>query len=193
MGSRSGKPPGYIEVKDRLAGFYADHGDHQVTVSTTWPPFVVDDVVVTDKDHDGRPVDRVVKFLAVHCTVRCGDCGRSGDGVAWERVPGRTPYTEGSEAQNAETSAVGRALVFGGFADALEGIASADEVRNRRVEQAGDPNDERWTQLLDAADPDVSQTLADTFAAMNPGGSFRDLPRDLRDRWVAYARQQIGD
>lgn len=53
-----------------------------------------------------------------------------GIGTAWEPVPGKTNFTKGSELQNAETSAWGRAIVAIGAADSKH-IASADEVRNR--------------------------------------------------------------
>ena len=49
---------------------------------------------------------------------------------AWEEVPGRTPYTKGSELMNAETSAWGRCAIAVGLAS--KKIASADEVRNRQ-------------------------------------------------------------
>lgn len=51
--------------------------------------------------------------------------------VDWavEPVPGKTPYTKDSEAMNASTSAVGRAIILAGFPS--KKIASADEVRNR--------------------------------------------------------------
>lgn len=61
-----------------------------------------------------------------------------GIGAAWELVPGRTPYTRGSELQNAETSAWGRAIVAIGAADTRRGIASQDEVRNRASEREQD-------------------------------------------------------
>lgn len=63
---------------------------------------------------------------------------RPGMGTAWEEVPGRTPYTKGSEVQNAETSAWGRAIVAALAADTKRGIASAQEVRNRRAESFDD-------------------------------------------------------
>lgn len=50
-----------------------------------------------------------------------------GVGTAWEVIPGRTPYTRGSEIQNAETSAWGRAIIAVGAADASR-IASREEV-----------------------------------------------------------------
>jgi hypothetical protein len=55
-----------------------------------------------------------------------------GVGLAWEPFPGKTPYTRDSELQNAETSAWGRAIVAALASDTKQGVASADEVRNRR-------------------------------------------------------------
>ena len=53
---------------------------------------------------------------------------RPGVGVAWENVPGKTPYTKDSELQNAETSAWGRAIVAVLAADTKRGVASKQEV-----------------------------------------------------------------
>ncbi len=49
---------------------------------------------------------------------------------AVEPVPGKTPYTRDSEAMNASTSAIGRAIVLAGFPS--KHIASADEVKARQ-------------------------------------------------------------
>jgi hypothetical protein len=57
-----------------------------------------------------------------------------GIGAAWEPVPGKTNFTRGSELQNAETSAWGRAIVAAGAADAKK-VASANEVANRRNDE----------------------------------------------------------
>jgi hypothetical protein len=65
---------------------------------------------------------------------RTPDDSAPGVGCAWELVPGRTPFTKGSELQNAETSAWGRAIIAVGAADAKRGIASRDEVEARRAE-----------------------------------------------------------
>lgn len=59
---------------------------------------------------------------------------RPGHGTAWEPVPGRTPFTKGSEVQNAETAAWGRAIVAA-LAGDTKRIASREEVQNRRAEQ----------------------------------------------------------
>ena len=57
------------------------------------------------------------------------DDPRPGIGHAWEPIPGRTPFTKGSELMNGETSAWGRALAAIGIA-VNKGIASANEVRS---------------------------------------------------------------
>lgn len=66
---------------------------------------------------------------------RYPDDPRPGVGLAWEQVPGKTPYTRGSELQNAETSAWGRALAALGFVTS-KSVASAEEVRTAQ-ERAG--------------------------------------------------------
>lgn len=72
------------------------------------------------------------KYIAVRASFyRTPDDQNPGQGLAWEPVPGKTPYTKESELMNAETSAWGRALVAALVADAKRGIASANEVRNR--------------------------------------------------------------
>ena len=45
-------------------------------------------------------------------------------------IPGKTPYTRDSEVENAETSAVGRALAMMGF-EVRKGVASRQEVANK--------------------------------------------------------------
>jgi hypothetical protein len=66
---------------------------------------------------------------------RAPDDERPGIGTAWEPVPGKTNFTRDSELQNAETAAWGRAIVASLAADTKRGVASAQEVRNRRADQ----------------------------------------------------------
>lgn len=60
---------------------------------------------------------------------------RPGIGTAWERIPGSTQFTKGSEVQNAETSAWGRAIVAALAADTRKGVATAEEVRLAQARQ----------------------------------------------------------
>lgn len=58
-----------------------------------------------------------------------------GEGTAWEFVPGRTPYTRGSELMNLETSCWGRALLASVPVSSRK-IASKEEVlAAREMEQ----------------------------------------------------------
>jgi len=76
------------------------------------------------------PVDGFV--LVKGYAYRYPDDQRPGTGLAWEKVPGATPYTRDSEIMNAETSAWGRAIIAVGASDAKR-VASANEVRNRQT------------------------------------------------------------
>ena len=74
-----------------------------------------------------------VTFLVyVAAAYRHPNDPRPGIGMAWERVPGSTPFTKESELMVAETSAWGRAIVATLAADSRR-VASLDEVRNRRA------------------------------------------------------------
>jgi hypothetical protein len=80
------------------------------------------------------PVDGFV--LVKGYAYRHPDDARPGIGLAWEPVPGKTPYTRDSEIMNAETSAWGRAIIAVGASDAKR-VASANEVRNRQAPDHG--------------------------------------------------------
>ena len=105
----------YIEVSERIIEFRQKFPDGSLSSEVVlWPT----------KD---------LPFLAVKAFAhRSRKDENPGVGHAWEPFPGKTPYTRDSELQNAETSAVGRAIVFALAADVRRGIASADEVRARR-------------------------------------------------------------
>lgn len=108
----------YVEVKDRIAEFKRDYPDGRLVSE------------IVPSGFDG--------FVTVKAyAYRTPDDPTPGVGLAWEPVPGQTPYTKNSELQNAETSAWGRALVAALVADASTGVASANEVRNR--EDSGPP------------------------------------------------------
>src|SRR6185503_13893361 len=76
---------------------------------------------------DGRSAV-VVKAYA----FRTPEDPKPGHGLAFEFIPGKTPYTRDSELQNAETAAWGRAVVAVGAGDTKRTpIASREEVLNR--------------------------------------------------------------
>ena len=81
----------------------------------------------------------IVELTAGRVTVRAyayrtPDDPRPGIGHSSLEIPGSTPFTRGSEIENAETSAWGRAIAALGF-EVKRGLASAEEVRNKQPEQ----------------------------------------------------------
>ncbi len=110
----------YVDVAARIAEFYTRYPDGSLQMD---PPEWVE-------------IDGAKFIMGRAYAYRTPDDGRPGIGTAWEPVPGRTPYTRGSEVQNLETSAWGRAIAALGVATKA-GIATAQEVEGaqaRRVE-----------------------------------------------------------
>lgn len=108
----------YNDVASRMAEFFHKYpeGSFQTTCN-----FI---------EVDGGRSAAVVQASA----YRTPDDPRPGQGLAYEFIPGKTPFTKDSELQNAETAAWGRAVLAVGAADAKKGIASREEVRNRTAE-----------------------------------------------------------
>ena len=125
MSKPGGFAEDYIPVNERIALFIATYP--QGSLRPLWP------------DEPYRVLgEGETKWLVYGaCAFRTPDDQAPGVGLAWEPVPGRTPYTRGSELMVAETSAWGRALAAIGIAT-NKSIASAEEVRSAR-ERSGAP------------------------------------------------------
>jgi hypothetical protein len=108
----------YIPVADRITEFYEKHpqGSLQSEILT-----LTDSLVL-------------VKAWA----YRDAEDQRPGIGHSSLGIPGSTPYTRGSEVENAETSAWGRAIAALGF-EVKNGVATAEDVRNKSAPQAAAP------------------------------------------------------
>jgi hypothetical protein len=117
---------GYVDVATRITEFREAHPEGSLRPLTADRPYTIETTA------DGQ--QWIVVVAAAH---RSPDDYLPGVGMAWEQYPGRTPYTRGSELQNAETSAWGRAIVAALAADTRKGVASADEVRSRHFERHG--------------------------------------------------------
>ena len=71
-------------------------------------------------------------YVEISCTVWRDDTDPlPTTAYCWEPIPGRTPYTKGSEMMNASTSCLGRALGFLGMGIG-KSIASRNEVQARQ-------------------------------------------------------------
>lgn len=115
----------YNDVASRMQEFFTKHPEGVLQPVDPDQPFRVE--TIGERSF-------IVYTAAAY---RTPDDPRPGIGVAWEPFPGRTPYTKDSEVMNAETSAWGRAILAVGAADTRKGVASQEEVRNRRAEREG--------------------------------------------------------
>jgi len=101
----------YVEVKERIRMFYEAHPDGRLVTERAEYWLEID------------PPRVVVKALA----YRTADDPHPGVGWSWLELPGKTSYTRGSELENAETSAWGRAI--GSLGIGIDkGISSKNEV-----------------------------------------------------------------
>lgn len=111
----------YNEVADRVAGFNEEYPNGRITtryelLNVGSHPFITvraEVWKVTDPDD--------AKYVRPDAT-----------GTSWLEVPGKTNFTRGSEIENAETSAVGRALAFIGFYAKGESLASKQEISSKK-------------------------------------------------------------
>jgi hypothetical protein len=99
----------YVEVADRIAEWYAKYPEGRITTELV-------------EMSESRAVMKAYVF-------RDFNPEPVGVGHSYLAIPGSTPFTKGSELENAETSAVGRALVMAGIPS--KNVASANEIRSK--------------------------------------------------------------
>lgn len=130
---------------------------------------------------DFREVAGVCWVIYTAAAYRTPDDERPGHGTAWEQIPGLTPFTRGSEVQNAETAAWGRAIVAVLQGD-MRRIASAEEVRSAQDRQTAPPPNE--------PDPVAALRVAVAEAAKAANVPLAEVEAD----WAAaHDGQFIGD
>ena len=113
---------GYVDVATRIAEFYQRYPEGSLQMDP-----------IEWIEVEGQ------KFIMARAyAYRSPDDVRPGIGTAWEAVPGRTPYTRGSEVMVLETSSWGRAIAALGIAT-RDGIATAQEVQSAKDRQAFPP------------------------------------------------------
>lgn len=142
--------PSYKEVSERIADLFAKHPE--ASLRGTYEVLALG--------------DRTFIAYRAEC-YRTADDAAPGVGTAWEEYPGRTPYTKGSELQNAETSAWGRAIVAVGASESKR-IASANDVRGARARQNAEAGSSRAAHSDTGASVGPSPTGASTS---NPGNA----------------------
>lgn len=109
----------YVDVAERIVEFRNKYPDGSLQPADLARPYSVEEIA------GGTFI------VVVAAAYRTADDTRPGVGMAQEPFPGRTAFTRGSELQNAETSAWGRAIVAALAADTKRGVSTAEEIRNR--------------------------------------------------------------
>ncbi len=113
----------YVDVATRISIFREKYPEGSLQPWNPEKPYTIEEI-------GGK-----LFIIVVAAAYRTADDQRPGIGMAQEQFPGTTNFTRNSEVMNAESSAWGRAIVAVLAADTKKGVASADEVRNRREEQ----------------------------------------------------------
>jgi hypothetical protein len=145
----------YNTVAERIAEFRAKHPDGSLQPADLTKPFTIETV-------NGNQC-----FVVTAAAYRAPDDQRPGIGMAYEPVPGATQFTRGSELQNAETAAWGRAIVAALAADTNKGVASRDEIQARQPEQQ--QAEDRWVVALRQAGADRTKLEALRHTAKSAG------------------------
>jgi len=115
----------YVDVKERVRLFYEAHPDGRLVTAELY----------MSPDPDG-----VVRVWGKALAYRSPDDPLPGVGWSYMGVPGTTPYTRGSEAENVETSAWGRAIGALGIGIS-KSIATSDEIAGKDGEPAAPERD----------------------------------------------------
>jgi len=168
----------YNTVAMRIAEFRAKHPEGSLRPVNLEEPFRVLDL-------GGR---QFIVYAAY--AYRSPEDQQPGVGVAWEPFPGRTPYTKDSELMNAETSAWGRAIVAALAADTVAGIATREEIENRRADQEAAPKAPRQsagstTKAPSTAPEPAAEATADDLTAFIKMIQAAKTTDQLNKAWTA--------
>ena len=143
---------GYVQVVDRIKLFYARYPEGSLQMGT--PTFI-------DIGEQKWAMGRAYAY-------RTPTDERPGVGTAWEIVPGTTNFTRGSEIQNLETSAWGRAI--GSLGIGIDAnIATMDEVeqakeRAKVMRTTETPPDDPWQTEALSLSPEVVRPKKDSHS-----------------------------
>lgn len=139
----------YVQVNERISAFYK-----------TWPEGSLQSEII---EHTDKRV--VVRAFA----YRTPDDMRPGIGHSGMAIPGTTPYTKGSELENAETSAYGRALAALGF-EIRRSVATSDEIAGKRG---------AVTTRETGAEPEITALSTDQMDQVNDILNSRSTPDEV--------------
>lgn len=169
----------YVDVAERVQEFYKRYPEGSIQAVDPMNPYRFEII-------DGNTYIVWSAFA-----YRSPEDPLPAQGTAWELFPGRTSYTQHSEIMIAETSAIGRALAFAGFA--TKRIASKQEVeaatsrktpaKIERIEQPEQPLDDPWNTPLLAEEP---KQVTNPFTQCVHGDRIKRTGNNARGPWVGW-------
>lgn len=170
----------YVDVKERVRLFYAKHPDGRL---------VTGEVTLT-REPDDTPRVMVQAFA-----YRSPEDGHPGVGYSWLGIPGTTNFTRGSELENTETSAWGRAIAALGIG-IDKAIGSANEIANKEDDgrTAVQVQREQATDIDGLVGLSVTQGNQDGELRITPEGAV--LPFRVKDggkSFIVLAEGQMAE
>lgn len=153
----------YVQVNERIAAFYEAHptGSIQSEIHTLTENLVVVKASAWRGPDDTRP-------CIAHSQLA---------------IPGKTSFTRDSEVENAETSAVGRALAMMGF-EVKRSLASREEARNKHDDSPAPKKADKGEETQAPAAPEWAAVL--TGILNDEGMKAADLAGALGVQRVTY-------
>lgn len=147
----------YVPVEDRIEAFYKEHpeGSIQTELAHFDPAMVIVKATIYRTPDDPRPAT----------------------GHSQMNIPGKTSFTKDSETENAETSAVGRALAMMGF-EVRKGVASRQEVRNKAA--LPDPQMPDWVDGFNNNRKAMGITAGEIATVIGGSGTVTNI-----EKWIA--------
>jgi len=146
----------YVDVAERIRAWYDAYPNARI--ETRIIEHNEKRVVVEARAYRGLKFDGAADELGFM------DDRPAGVGHSAMQIPGATPYTRGSEIENCETSAVGRALVMAGLPS--KRIASDDEIRSKAAPTKAAPVQEREKPKTD--DEEILKAAVAAFDGPTP-------------------------
>lgn len=152
----------YVDVAERIRAWYEAYPNARIETSVL--EHTEKRVVVEAKAYRGEAPDEKP----------------AGVGHSAMQIPGATPYTRGSEIENCETSAVGRALVMAGLPS--KRIASDDEIKSKGGSTK--PTAKSVAEVFTAEDvvlPDHVQKFMDLLDAAKTLDELTTIGRNINE------------
>lgn len=160
----------YVDVAERIRAWYEAYPNARIEtriVEHTEKRVVVEARAYRGVKGDSGP-DDALGFM---------DDRPAGIGHSAMQIPGATPYTRGSEIENCETSAVGRALVMAGLPS--KRIASDDEIKSKGGKSAAKAAAEVFDE--DVALPPHIQKFVDAFAKAKTIDELTEIGKSINE------------